>query len=375
MNPFLLKYLKIGLNLLIWSVSILLIFYGLPRLIVFFMPFCIGWIIAVIANPIIRFLERKLHIVRKHGSALLIAAVLFAILSLAYLLLMLIVVQSLKWVKTLPQIYGQMNADLSVIGEKFSLFFDNFPEEIQVQIRQSLREMSVVIPRSLGRFGEDILYRAGNLAKNIPLALLYIIITILSAYFILIGEKRVPDFVLKIVERPQIRSLRTHLKTGLQIIGGYFKAQFKIMWVVSLILLIGFLWLRIRYALLLSVSIALLDFLPFFGTGFVLLPWVFIKLLSGHYETAAGLFAIYLISQLVRQLIQPKILGDTIGLSPLKTLFFLFVGFRLGGFLGMIFAVPIGMILIQLYQEGFFEPVKRTLWSIAEDIDRFRRME
>ena len=242
-----------------------------------------------------------------------------------------------------------MDADFSVIGEKFSLFFDNFPEEIQVQVRQSLREMSAAVPRSLGRFGEDILYRAGNLAKNIPLIFLYIIITILSAYFILIGEKRVPDFVLKIAERPQIRSLRTYLKTGLQIIGGYFKAQFKIMWVVSLILLIGFLWLRIRYALLLSVSIALLDFLPFFGTGFVLLPWVFIKLLSGHYETAAGLFAVYLISQLVRQLIQPKILGDTIGLSPLRTLFFLFVGFRLGGFLGMIFAVPIGMIFIQLY--------------------------
>lgn len=375
MNPFLRKYLKILLNFLIWLVAAVAVFYLLPKLLIFFLPFFIGWLLAVLANPMIRFLEKKLHIVRKHGSAILIAAVLFLILSLSYLLLTTLFVQSLQWVKNLPQFYGQMDADFSVIGERLSLFYDNFPEEIQIQIKQSLQEMSSAVPRTIGRFGENILYRAGRLAKNIPLIFLYIIITILSAYFILIGEKTLPDFIVKTGEYPRIRNFRNYLKDGLGIIGGYFKAQFKIMWVVSLILLVGFLILRIRYALILAVLIAMLDFLPFFGTGFVLLPWVAIKLLSGHYETSAGLFLIYIVSQLVRQLIQPKILGDTIGLSPLKTLLFLFIGFRLGGFLGMIFAVPAGMMVIRLYEEGLFDPLKRTIKSILEDIERFRRME
>ena len=121
--------------------------------------------------------------------------------------------------------------------------------------------------------------------------------------------------------------------------GGYFKAQFKIMGVVALILLVGFAILRIRYAVLFAVLIAVLDFLPFFGTGTVLIPWAVLKVFSADYEFAVGLIIIYLVSQLVRQLIQPKIVGDTIGLNPLATLFCMFIGYKVGGIIAMIIAV------------------------------------
>ena len=116
------------------------------------------------------------------------------------------------------------------------------------------------------------------------------------------------------------------------VVGGYFKAQFKIMAVVYIILVIGLFILKV----LVGFLIAFLDMLPFFGTGTVLGPWAIIKILSGDYAMAVGLIILYLVTQLVRQVIQPKILGDTIGMNPLATLFFMFIGYKFSSIIGMI---------------------------------------
>ena len=88
--------------------------------------------------------------------------------------------------------------------------------------------------------------------------------------------------------------------------GGYFKAQFKIMGVVFAILLVGFTLMQIRFSILLAIAIAFLDFLPFFGTGTALIPWAIYKFLVGDYKMVAALVILYGVTQLVRQLIQPE---------------------------------------------------------------------
>ena len=131
-------------------------------------------------------------------------------------------------------------------------------------------------------------------------------------------------------------------------------SQFKIMGVVFAILLAGFAILNVEYAILLALLIALLDFLPFFGTGAVMWPWAIYQLIEGNYVMAIGLVVTWAVSQLVRQLIQPKLVGDSIGLEPIPTLILLYIGFRIGGAFGLIIAVPIGMIIINLYRAGMF---------------------
>lgn len=138
-------------------------------------------------------------------------------------------------------------------------------------------------------------------------------------------------------------------------VGGYFKAQFKIMGVVGVLLLIGFGIMQVHYAVILAILIAMLDFLPFFGTGTALLPWAVYKLLVGNYKMAIMLLVLYGVTQLVRQVIQPKLVGDGVGLNPLLTLVLLYAGYKLGGLLGMIFAVPFGMIGINMYKAGAFD--------------------
>lgn len=151
-------------------------------------------------------------------------------------------------------------------------------------------------------------------------------------------------------------------------VGGYFKAQFKIMAVVFLMLVIGFMLLDVNFIFLLAILIAFLDFLPFFGTGTALLPWAVYKFLVGNYKMTVGLLVLYGVTQLVRQLIQPKLVGDSLGMNPLLTLVFLFVGYRTGGLFGMIFAVPVGLIVINLYKAGAFDYILDDVRILAEGV-------
>ncbi len=159
------------------------------------------------------------------------------------------------------------------------------------------------------------------------------------------------------------------------VIGGYFLAQFRIMCVVALILAAGFLVLGVRYGVLLAFLTAILDFLPIFGTGTVLFPWAVVKLFAGEYAYATGLILLYILTQVVRQIIQPKIVGESMGLPPLMTLFLLYLGFKLRGLTGMILAVPVGLVFINFYKYGAFDSMIRNFRMLMEAIQKFRREE
>jgi predicted PurR-regulated permease PerM len=123
------------------------------------------------------------------------------------------------------------------------------------------------------------------------------------------------------------------------------------------------------------LGIAFLDLLPFFGTGTVMVPWAIVEILSADYKMAIGLLIIWGVGQLARQLIQPKIVGDSIGVPPIPTLFLLFFGYKVGGVFGMIIAVPLGLLLYTLYEEGVFDTTKNSVLILLSGINRFRRLQ
>jgi hypothetical protein len=123
-----------------------------------------------------------------------------------------------------------------------------------------------------------------------------------------------------------------------------------------------------------ALGIAFLDFLPVFGTGTVMLPWAVIELLNKNYRMMFGLLIIWLVGQLVRQIIQPKIVGDSVGVDPIPTLFLLYIGYKAAGVVGMILAVPVGMILMNLYEEGVFDTTIKSLQILAAGFNRFRKI-
>ena len=148
----------------------------------------------------------------------------------------------------------------------------------------------------------------------------------------------------------------------------YFKAQIKIMVVVYILLVIGLLILGVDWFWLVAFLAAFLDMLPVFGTGTILCPWAVVQVFSGHYKMAAGLVLLYVLTQVIRNIIQPKLIGDEMGMNTFAAILFMYLGWKFYGVLGMIIAIPVGMILIDFYKAGAFDGVVWSLREIAHDI-------
>ena len=106
-----------------------------------------------------------------------------------------------------------------------------------------------------------------------------------------------------------------------------------------------------------------------------MIPWAVYKFMVGDYRMVVALVIIYVVSQLVHQLIQPKLVGDSIGLNPLFTLVLIYIGYKIGSVLGMIFAVPVGMIILNLYQAGAFDYILDDVMLLTKRIMELREPE
>lgn len=226
----------------------------------------------------------------------------------------------------------------------------------------------------IGKIGTPTIEAAGNLAMQLPTLFIALIMALLSAYFFVADRDQLNAWCREHVPATVQFRYQQIWDSLVKSVGGYFKAQLKIEVWMYLLLLIGLGVLKVEYFALIAVGVACLDLLPFLGTGTVLIPWAIIKLLTADYRMAIGLLIIWGGGQLARQLIQPKIVGDSMGVEPLPTLFLLFIGYKVGGVFGMIFAVPLGILLYSLYTQGAFETTKNSVLILVAGVNRFRKV-
>lgn len=372
------KLMRILLNILIPVCTIVLIFWLTPKALRFFSPFVVGGVLALIANPLVRFLERKVKMRRKFGTVLIIGGVLALVIGGGGLLLVRLGRELFSFLTDLPAVLESVGRQLQTVAVRLEELASRLPLGTpDMDLSDTLAGLGDALLEAVKNFvaglGAPTVEAAGNLAKSIPSAFVTVFITILSAYFFLAEKENVAAFYRRAMPKKPQEYLDLLGRSTKRLVGGYFLAQFKIMGVVALLLVAGFLILRVPYAAIWALLIAFLDFLPVFGTGTVLIPWALIELLNSRFYMAAGLTACWLITQAVRQMIQPKVVGDSMGLNPLLTLFFLYLGFRFSGIGGMILAVPVGMIGIEFYKYGVFDSMIGAFSELAETVNRFRR--
>ena len=369
------KYARILLNILLPLAGILLVCGVVPKVLGYFMPFVVGWLIAMLANPLVRFLERRVKLVRKHGSVLIVVMALALVMGLGYFLVSRLLSQAFGLVKDLPEMYTTVSTVLEEFFQRFDEIYHFLPSHVTQAWRDFSGNVGQMIGLLLQKMASPTVEVAGNVAMKIPNAMVNVVVTILSSYFFLAEREKILEFWRRYLPKGGSRYYQKLQRDLRQLISGYFLAQFKIMFMVALILLAGFFVLGIRYGLLLALLIAILDFLPFFGTGTVLLPWAVVKLLSGEYMLATGLALLYVVSQVARQMLQPKLVGDSMGLPPLWTLFFLYLGFKVRGISGMILAVPLGILGMRLYEYGMFDSLIENVRLLIEEIGKLRKGE
>ncbi len=368
------KYCKALANITIALAIFLLVILVLPRLLFFFMPFVMGWIISLIAAPLVRFFEEKLKLKRKAGSAFVIIVVIGLVVLVLYLIGAKLVEEIVGLINALPTIWASAEADFNDIGKRLDIIYRRLPVDIQNSIAEITNQIGSYIGDLFGKISTPTITAVGNFAKQVPSIVIGIIMALLSSYFFVADRCEVTDLFRRVVPG-SIQNQYNLLKRGLvKAVGGYFKAQIKIEVWIYLLLLVGLSILRVDYAALIALGIAIMDFLPFFGTGTIMVPWAILKILSSDYQMAIGLLIIWGVGQLVRQVIQPKIVGDSIGVAPIPTLFLLYIGYKLGGVLGMIVAVPLGLIVFTMYQEGAFDTTKNSILILVAGINHFRKL-
>ncbi len=366
-------YIKIMIDFLIAIFVLLVLIFVVPKALKFFLPFVIGWIIAMIANPVVKFLEKKVKIVRKHSSAIFIIVSLAVVISLCYFGISFLGKQVIALIEDLPAIFNRFQNQLAATEENLAGVYRVMPAEAKAFLDDISNNLMTYIGGAISNASKFSAADAGSLVKNVAETFLMAIITFMSAYFFIADRDKLVKGI-KDLTPESLQERVTLVKNNFTMaIGGYFKAQFKIMLIIVVILFVGFEILQIDYSFLLALGIAFLDFLPVFGTGTVIFPWAVIDLFSGNYFEAACLVAIYLVCQVIRQILQPKMVGDSIGLSPLATLLFMFAGYQIKGVLGMIIGIPIGMAVINLYKAGLFDKLIQGLKIVIHDINEFRK--
>ena len=367
-------YLKVFLNLGISLCILLVCVFLLPRIIIWFMPFVTGWIIALIASPLVHFFEKRLKIRRKAGTAFVIISVIALVILAGYLIGAQLVEQIAEFIGDVPKLWEAAQEDFAQIGEKLSVALKYLPSELQLTINSITGNVQEYFGGIMESISEPTITALGNFVGSLPNIVISVIMSLLFAYFYVADKGYLSGLLEKAITDSVLVRLQM-IKRGLtKAVGGYFKAQLKIEVWMYLLLGIGFSILQVKYAFLIAIGVAILDLLPFFGTGTVLIPWAIIKFLSADYKMVIGLLIIWGVGQLARQLIQPKIVGDSVGLAPIPTIILLFVGYRVAGVIGMIIAVPIGIIILNLYEEGVFDTTINSLKILYAGISNFRHL-
>ncbi len=364
-------YIKILCNLSVFIISSLLIIFALPKLLIFFMPFVVAWIISCIATPIVRFVERHLKLKRRMSMVFVVVAIIGAIVAALYGVGIQVGRLIASFLADLPTIWADIRAEAQGV---FQILFDILallPGEGTSALEDIISNSGDYIADMVSNLSAPTISIVGNIAKRVPDIIIFTIMCLLATYFFVVEREGIYQKLHTWIPKSILNVWGLVKRCFVESIGGYFKAQFKIEIWIYMLIFIGLTILKVDYAIIIALGIAILDLLPVFGTGAVLWPWALIKLINGQYLAAAGMMAIWGISQLVRQFIQPKFVGDTLGVHPIPTLFLLFAGYKISGVFGMIVAVPLGILIATLYREGVF---KNTEQSVVLLIGRIRRL-
>ena len=227
------------------------------------------------------------------------------------------------------------------------------PEGLRSWLEALLDGLSAQLAELLESMGQRCLRAVTAAAAALPQAVLFCATTLLAVLFTAGSYPRIRAFLRRQLPEDRLRQARGVKADLLATLGKWCKAQCILLGVTFCELLTGLLLMRQGYALLLAALIAVIDALPVFGTGTVLVPWGALCLLTGNVPKGLGLLALYGVISLVRSVLEPKIMAAQVDLSPLAALAAMYVGFCAFGVAGMVLC-PMALLFVkQLHDSGW----------------------
>lgn len=335
------------INALYFSLLAVLSFLAVKYLLKWFLPFILAFLIATAAYRVTEKLSKHGKINEKVSATVL---VIFIYAILGCFLIILTSSTILAADKFADRISGLYTNTLVPIFNTVTGWIDNILSHISPDIRHisdmTLEEFYNNFENVISMLSERIIRFAGNLVKNVPSIVAGFLITIVSSIMLSLNYRATMKFLRENLPE-KVTAVVTRVKNFVTTsVFKMLKAYITIMGITFLELFLGFLILGIEKPLLLAFVVSLIDILPILGVGIVLIPWIVISLFQKNFFLAIGLGILYLVITVLRNVIEPKVVGKQIGLSPLVSLIAVYVGFRALGVFGM-FIFPISLIVIR----------------------------
>lgn len=322
-----------------------------------FLPFVLGYLVSLILNPLANLLEKRFRLPRT-AAAILVVLICVGVLGGIVTAIVIKIIEEIRSIyENFPAIYVNITNAWTEISAKFSNLYDAMPGAVQEMLSEFGNNITASLSDLANREYTPFFRSAGNFAKSLPKMFISAIVFVLTTFFMISDAKTVDRAIHRIFSDRFYDKFQKAKEQIKSYVGSYVKAQLIIMFFVFIVLIIGFNILGIEYSLLIALGTAFLDALPFFGSGAVLITWGVISLLTSEFARGAGLLIIYLCVVLVRQMIEPKIVSQKIGMNPIFTLMAMYVGYRLFSIGGMIVGPLLLMLVISLYRAGIFEPM------------------
>ena len=350
------------LYFILYIVLVLIVVYLLFKLGIFLFPFTLALFFSILTQPFSRFLQKKLKFSQK--IATIVSIILFLVIFLAFI--------SLSALRLSGEIY-KLSINLNKYSKDFQSLWNHtidrvysllgyFPEGFDEQLKSSINGFIRMVTSKLGSFINSLI----NFITSIPTIILYICITILSTFFISLDKKKIMTFLEQQFPETWIKKVYNIKREMFNVLGSYIRAQIILMTICFFELLISFnllsfLKFNLPYPLIFSIIICIIDALPILGAGAVLLPWSLISFATGDIKLGLALLGIYFLVLSVRQMLEPKLISQNLGVHPLVTLISMYSGFKFFGVIGFLIGPVVMIILKNVFSReleiGFFREI------------------
>lgn len=307
--------------------------YILPIL----MPFLAGALLALAAEPLVSFGQRRLRLPRAAATGLGVGVVLGLLLCLLWVLGTLLIRELLHLANSMPDLGKTTKQGIQILEHWAVDLTYQAPDGLRPVLTRTVENTFSDSSIFLDQAAEKVTTWITGILSGVPDSALGVGTTVLAAFMI---SARLPRFRawkdrLPPVWQEQYLPAFGRAKAAMT---GWLRAQGLLLLMIFAIVAVGFLLLRIPYGIFWALLIALLDAVPMLGTGLVLLPWSLVCFLMGNTAQGVGILGIFATASLSRSIVEPKLLGKHLGLDALLTLVSLYGGYRILGFWGLLIA-------------------------------------
>ena len=350
------------INLFYFAIIILIAVLVAGYLFQWMLPFVLAFLVASWLQRPLKWLVRKTKISKKFFSVILVILFVLFLAAIVVVIFWQLIRNIISFTADDNNILlaKEVIQSLSDGAQNLIIRFSHlFPDSTIDYAQQSITETSTNLVSYLTKFFTSA---AGALVTfsttKLPMILVSFIIWIIASIFLTIDYLRVTAFLKRQIPNRYTDMVKTVRILCTETIFKLLRAYLLLMLITFAELSISFAILGIHYFLFIAALIALVDILPVLGTGTILIPWAFISLVMGNFPIFFGISLTYIIITFVRNILEPRLVSRQIGLNPLVTLFFMFLGLKAIGIVGILLFPIIVMILVQLQKMG-----KIKLWK------------